>query len=112
VILKIIRDGQEYGSINCSPAVNDHGQIDIEVWFCPHCGRIYARELVEFEPDERKYRLLYHALVRPCYLPLHDLRIPHPTFWMCADELMLQSALKEYFNERSPDTCPALANAA
>jgi len=111
MIVKITREGKEYGSIVCSLSTNDHGEVDTEVWFCPHCGRIYAREDIQFEQNERKVPLLYHVLSRPCYLPLHELSIPHPTFWICSDERLLRSALEEYFNERNPNSCPALSAA-
>ena len=105
-------DVQTYGTIRCSPAPNSWGEIDTEVWFCPHCGTIYAREYVQFEENERKLPLLYHVLSRPCYMPLHELTIPHPTMWNCSDETMLNSAIKEYFSDARPESCPALQHVA
>lgn len=111
MIVGITRDDKLYGSFRCSPAVNDYGEIDTEVWFCPHCGREYAREHIKFEADESPHKLIYRVLVRPCYMPLHDLRMPHPTLWLCADRNMLTSALKEHFNGTNSSTCPAFSNA-
>jgi hypothetical protein len=111
VIVSIDRDGKHYGTFRCSAAVNDWGEIDTEVWFCPHCGRIYARENIQFEEDEPHHRLVYRVLVRPCYMPLHDLKMPHPTLWLCADRDFLTSALKEHFNGTDSSNCPASSTA-
>lgn len=110
MLVNISRDDKVYGTLRCSPAPNDHGEIDTEVWFCPYCGRIYAREQIQFESDEQHFPLIYRVLVRPCYMPLHDVALPHPTFWLSSDKTLLQSALMEHFHDRSPNECPAFHN--
>ena len=108
MIVHITRDGAPYGSLQCSPAPNNWGEIDTEVWFCPHCGRLYAREEIEFEENEVPHPLVYRVLTRPCYMPLHDLTLPHPTFWQASDAQMLKSALMEHFNGHDTSKCPAI----
>ena len=107
MIVKITRDDQPFGTIHCSPSTDDWGRIPTTVWFCPRCGRIYARETVEFEHDEEKKPLIFHVIERPCSMPLHDLTAPHPTLWNCADLRMMKSALKEYLDGDNPSKCPA-----
>lgn len=106
--VKIYRDAELYGTISCSVSPNMWGQLDSEVWFCPHCGRIYAKEVIEFEEGEQHYPVIYRVLVRPCHLPLHDLALPHPTFWAAADTRMLTSALQEHFFGHTTLKCPSL----
>ena len=112
MIVRIMREGQLYGTLHCSVAVNDWNEVDTTVWFCPHCGRIYAREEVQFEDYEQKVPLRYHVFERPCTLPLHDLTRVHPTLWNCADALMMETAIKEHRHVRDPNECPAYSAAA
>lgn len=101
MIRTFTRWGQPIGRLRSFLLLNFEGRVDVNSWFCPRCGSLFAATHVLFEPNETPCELEHHIIRQFCGEPLFNLREPHPTFWACADLNLLNFAFKEHFNHDS-----------
>lgn len=110
MILVFYRELTVIGRLECTLSLNFEGRIDLNAWYCPRCGRIFAKTLLHYEPTDiarlgGRPKFEYHLIRRACGDRLFNLYEPHPTMWNCANADLLNYVLKEHFDESASPYC-------
>ena len=110
MILVFTRETQSIGRLVGTTSPNHQGRIDLNAWFCPRCGRIFATTHFHLEQSDiarlgYSPTAEYHIVTRGCGDRLFDLTQPHPTFWNCANRDLLDYALMEHFDDTKLSAC-------